>query len=77
MMSAMETSGFCFLSVRKTETAVVARAMAAARRYFDKPIDVRKAARLNCSFGKFVGSAIQTNREFFQVRKLPKGRSSS
>jgi len=36
MLAAMEASGFCFLAVRKSETAVVARAMSAARRYFDK-----------------------------------------
>ena len=31
----------------------------------------RRAARLNCGEGKFVGCAIQKKREFFQVRRLP------
>jgi len=35
----------------------------------------RKAARLDCGNGKFVGGAIQHKREFFQVRKLPQGKS--
>jgi len=35
----------------------------------------RKAARLDCGNGKFVGGAIQHKRQFFQVRKLPEGKS--
>ena len=33
----------------------------------------RRATRLNCGGGKFVGCAVQSKREFFQVRRLPKG----
>ena len=73
MVAALEASGFCYITIPAAEANKVAVAMRAAKRWFALPDAVKRASRLECGAGKFVGASLSRKREFFQVRKLPRG----
>ena len=73
MVAALEASGFCYITIPAAEANKVVVAMRAAKRWFALPGAVKRASRLECGAGKFVGASLSRKREFFQVRKLPRG----